>query len=558
MARTELRLSAPEWLALGLFALWAGLVLVFHPMTRDDTWFHLKSGEVLWRLGHFPSHDLFSYSSPLTTWPRMSWLYDLLAWGLWRWSGLGGLMAFNVLAALGIFTLALGLALEGGSGLPVALALGSLMLWVSRVYFSLRPQVAAYLCFMGALWLLGRPRDRWRWLGILAVSLAWANLHGSVVILAPVVAAHEAGAWWRGGRARPAGSTAAVAAALAGSLVNPDFAGIYFKVLGFLGSGSYYAHYVLEWRAPPLGSAYWLLALAGGTWAAFTLARRPGRRGEAAVLLLLAAGSLGSMRLLAFFCLAAAAWMPRWVAVPDGRSRGAAWWPALLLGVELAFFPVHMALLAGRATGMAVDREYCPIRCAEFLWRHPPKGRLGNLYEDGAYLLWRLYPRVKVFVDSRELNYPVSVLKDAAAIKRVEPGWRGILRKYGMSCFLVPRHDPDMGGSQALAAGLMADPHWRLAYFDPDYLLFADKAELEAQKGAWPWYRGVDPLTGRVSGADRNTVALLEARMREQGPDAEGLQLLSQALRQTGHAGAARAAALLARRMDPKPDGPSQ
>ena len=42
-----------------------------------------------------------------------------------------------------------------------------------------------------------------------------------------------------------------------------------------------------------------------------------------------------------------------------------------------------------------------PVAEAKYIKKHFPKVRIGNTYDEGAYLLWELWPQNKVFIDAR-------------------------------------------------------------------------------------------------------------------------------------------------------------
>ncbi len=522
--------------ALAAFSLWAGLQLA-HPLFDHDAWFHLKSGQLLWRLKRFPPQSLFSYVPGGDQWLKASWLYDLLAWGLYRSLGLPDLILARVLLGLASLALVLDLALRRGAGLAQALACCSAALLATRFFWTERPQVFAFFFFAWLLWFLGRPAGRARLAGIFLASALWSNFHGSAVLAPALVALFEAGAWLEDpgpGSRRPA--LAALGAAFLGSLCNPQLGGQYAALARLSSVQAAVIARVNEWRAPAWGTDPWffamVLALALGLFPAWR-----GRR-RAALPLLLALAGLGlyTRRLIPFFCLAGAAYLPAWFSPP--RWRAGRW---LVAGLALAWLAQSVLLFRGPlAPFLGADLSDCPVGAADFLAAHPPQGRLGNLYDDGAYLIWRLCPRTRVFVDSR-MNFPDSVFQDCRILSDGDPGWREVPAKYGMSCLLVRcfKNPPYTWDSLGLALALLKDPSWRLAYFDDRYLLFARPGELAAQKGAWPWYRGVDPIQARITRVYPDTLRLLKARLASQGQDGLGLYLLGLAYLKSGRPGPA-------------------
>jgi hypothetical protein len=79
--------------------------------------------------------------------------------------------------------------------------------------------------------------------------------------------------------------------------------------------------------------------------------------------------------------------------------------------------------------------------------------------EWGDYLIYRLYPNTKVFVDGRSDFYgPVFCLAYLDVLK-VKPNWEGTLSRYGVDAILL-RAD------SALSGALKESRNWRLSYDD--------------------------------------------------------------------------------------------
>ena len=70
----------------------------------------------------------------------------------------------------------------------------------------------------------------------------------------------------------------------------------------------------------------------------------------------------------------------------------------------------------------------------------------GNLYSNdqfGGYLIYRLYPRFKVFVDGRSDFYRQgTVLDEAGSIALAKPDWQQLLEKRSVGWMLLKRGEP--------------------------------------------------------------------------------------------------------------------
>jgi hypothetical protein len=139
---------------------------------------------------------------------------------------------------------------------------------------------------------------------------------------------------------------------------------------------------------------------------------------------------------------------------------------------------------AGFLTGrVSVDKLYLtgveytlyPYAAADFLKTLPPR-RIFNPYTWGGYLIWRLYPQYKVFIDGRGLNQEIFLqYMEVVRVNQTEfgglPKWKAILNSYGIDYIIIaPYHEYSMG--LALTYALVDDQDWQLIFADDFALVF--------------------------------------------------------------------------------------
>lgn len=96
-------------------------------------------------------------------------------------------------------------------------------------------------------------------------------------------------------------------------------------------------------------------------------------------------------------------------------------------------------------------------------------GRLFAGDQYGGYVIYRLYPRVKVFIDGRSDFYRQGrVLDDALAVLQLKPEVTELLDRYEVQWLLVRRDEP-------LAAWARARTDWQSAYRDETAEVFVRK-----------------------------------------------------------------------------------
>jgi hypothetical protein len=86
----------------------------------------------------------------------------------------------------------------------------------------------------------------------------------------------------------------------------------------------------------------------------------------------------------------------------------------------------------------------------------------------GGYLIYRLYPRVRMVVDDRHDFYGEEFLKSYLKMVHVEPGWEDFLQQYEVHCVVVPK-------DSALANILGETAGWRAIYGDDVAVAFEKK-----------------------------------------------------------------------------------
>ncbi len=111
------------------------------------------------------------------------------------------------------------------------------------------------------------------------------------------------------------------------------------------------------------------------------------------------------------------------------------------------------------------DEHRYPVKAAEFL----ATNRVGEVFTSdawGAYIIYRLHPQTRVFIDDRHDFYGEAFLRDYFRILNVTLGWQAVLDRHKVSWVLV---SPD----SALASTLKETPAWKVAYDDGVAILFS-------------------------------------------------------------------------------------
>jgi hypothetical protein len=114
---------------------------------------------------------------------------------------------------------------------------------------------------------------------------------------------------------------------------------------------------------------------------------------------------------------------------------------------------------------------------AEFFKRLNIQGPMFNNYDIGGYLIFHLFPKVKVFVDNRPEVYSVPFFKDVyVPMQENNDVWHKIDQQYGFNVIYFYRHDLTPWG-QNFMVNRVLDPEWAPVYVDLFTIIFLKRNE---------------------------------------------------------------------------------
>ena len=410
----------------GVFAM--GVQTPFGP----DTWWHLKAGQVMVESGHILQTDLFSYTRYGTHWVNHSWLSQVILYLLFSRFGYAGLRA--LMGA--VVAVALALVYSQMEGNPFARAPVLLLAaWTAAPVWLVRPRIFSFLFTAVVYYLL----YLYKWHGVNRLWLLpplfalWVNLHagyalGFIVLIGFIVGEmlnnlspgpDPCVEWGRLGM-----MALYLLLSLLALVLNPNTTRMW--VYPFQTAGMrFLQNHIQEWQSPNFHSLHtqpfiWmLLALV----AAVGLS---GRRVDGSDLVLtcgLACAALLARRNQAAFGLVVApvlsrhlmplltnlerkarkVRMVRQLRVPHRPTTIALGMINWILLILLPALVISSAALS--APAQIWQRENLPVEAVEWIRTHRPAGKMFNHYNWGGYLIWRLWPDYRVFVDGRTYLY---------------------------------------------------------------------------------------------------------------------------------------------------------
>ena len=466
-------------------------LLMMSPVDDPDLWWLLRSGRYMVETWSFPTTDPFSASAAGAPWVNHAWGFELILYGVYRLAGPAGFILMQALFAVLTFGLLGRLLRREGLDLGWALFLVGLGALATRGFWAPRPQLVTYL-FLALFWAVLRDyqdgrADRLTWLPLL--TLVWVNLHGGFMVgpalIGLCLAAEVAERAFQGaalapsrrGLARLAG--VGVACGLA-AFVNPFHYRAVLFPLEVMGD-RFAQSMIIEWASPPfqhpqamLLEGLYLLALVLFLWTP-----RPPGWGDLAVLVVFVHLALQSRRNVPLLVILLIPILGRLLADSLAHAPG----PTRLVDwvrprqgaavAAMALVPVAAwGTLPLRPIGELIPRfgmaDVFPVGAAEFLAHERRAGALFNDYQWGGYLIWRLFPQYRVWVDGRAAVYGPRRLAEHAEVDEVRPRWRQTLERLGVGLALIRARS-------TLATALRASPDWEVLYEDHLAIVFAKR-----------------------------------------------------------------------------------
>jgi len=482
-----------------------------------DTGWHLRTGEWILANHRVPTQDMFSYTKAGQPWFAWEWLWDV-AFG---WLNLQWGMAAVILASMLVicFTSVLLFRLvRRQCGNPLlAIVVMFFVTGGSAVHWLARPHLFTLLftvVFFSILERVKEGRTQLLWY-LPGLTLLWTNLHGGFFVGLILIGAYAAGQLLKAlfeadadnrreaaRRGLPYVATAAGCALV--TLVNPYTYHLHAHIFEYLTDKYQYKnivefqsfnfhHPVTVFFEPML-----LLGLAAVVWSLM--------RGDYVYTLLIAGWAhlaLVAVRNTPIFMIVASvpvAMMLQQMAVELPGKNLANW---LRLGAarlqrfaadfgETDSIPrIHIASAAAVALLAALFyAPNAPAKCrAEYDRTQYPAKAIATLRTAGAsdtiftqdawggYLIYKLYPANKVFIDGRSDFYGSTFNEKYLDVMNVRYDWEKNLDQYHVNTILLPP-------TASLASTLKESRRWRPVYDDGVAIVFraADAGSSEANQ----------------------------------------------------------------------------
>jgi len=511
-----------------------------------DTGWHIRTGE--WILAHHqvPVHDIFSFSKPDGVWYAWEWLTDILFAGLYTHGGLRTIVFFAMMMISVTFALLFRL-VRRKSNAVTAVVVTMIAAAASSIHWLARPHLFTLLFLVLFYWALENVRSgktrlgRIPYLVLLPIgTIVWTNLHGGFFVGAVLIAAYGAGELVkialttnveeRGpAQLRARHYVMSSMACVAASLVNPYTWRLHQHVLEYL-RDPYQSQHIMEFLSlsfhHPVAIFFEVMLLAGVVAALWNATK--GRYTEAVLILVFGHTALLAARNIPLFMIVAApivaaatnewvALMPNWNVAAWLRTAAAKFarvadettatdqigrWYAPSILAAVVFGALVYAPNPPKSLRAEFDPENYPAGAVNVL-RHQPNARIFAQDQWGDYLIYRLYPGTKVFMDGRSDFYGPDFEKKYQAVLNVNYDWEKTLNRFHVDTILLPPSAP-------LSGALKESAHWRVVYDDHVALVFRSTQKTVGETVSAAGNGGGDPRGSEVTKTQARDQAVAE------------------------------------------------
>jgi len=474
-----------------LITLGAVFLIALAPRLDTDLWWHLQDGMYVATRHAVATRDYLSFTFSGRPWTDHEWLSDLLLYACYRAGGLWGTIVAFAVVICSTFALVYVRMVRGGAHPLFCLFVLLAACVSSSATWGARPQMLTLLflaVFALVLDLWIQSRDRKLVFLFPALSVLWTNLHGGWVLGLALLVLTFIGELVNRASGHAEAPDARELRWLAGTIgltvfaaaINP--AGLREVVYPLVWlAPTAYSNMLTEWVSSdfhqPVVMVFEVLLLA---FVATFFILRP-RLNWTHLLTFLAFTylALGQSRNVAVWSVlmspVLAVYLQKALPAPSPARQKSSrrLSPRSERSINVALLLVTSALYAVEALHFISpaalrmgERGQYPAAATAYMAAHHLPSRTFASYAWGGYVLWKLYPRYRDFIDGRANTlFDTALLNDYVAAADAAPGWQDVLSRWKVGTVLI---EP----ASALSAALSEDRGWKRAYGDTTAVVY--------------------------------------------------------------------------------------
>jgi hypothetical protein len=458
---------------------WAAIVgcgaflcqLIAYNFVDIDIWHQMALIRDSLSAGHLLKSDPYAYTPTVGAWIDHEWGAGAIAYFTTAWFGSRAVLVLKFLTALGTGFLCVRCAAMRGVDFRLLGLCAPLPIFLSYLGFFATIRAQAYTFLLTVLLLLLLEFDRqgtrsWM-IAWLAVFPLWVNLHAGFVVALGLIGLHASEQLLR---RKPARHLLLLLAGMVLEIFLNPYGVEYFSYLkrGLMMARPYAPEWGPFWGLGSVWTVAFVVAVLAAVYSVWTLGWR-----QAPGILVLAATAVEAALHRKHLPLLAIAWfcyVPGFLQETNAGKWGTGFArrrSQFLIAAWITFAGVCIVTgIRQKPWDLVVPQPLYPVGPVEYLATQKFAGNLMVPFRLGAYVSWKLYPKVKVSLDSRyEVAYPDTVVAQVFDFYDAHPDWRATLEAFPTDAVLVPGDTP--------IAGLMPSTGWACVYTDRQFQIYA-------------------------------------------------------------------------------------
>jgi len=493
--------SKNQLIFIGLFLFLMGF-FALNQISNFDSFFHLKTGEYIWENKTIPQGDIFSFTAQGQSWTTHYWLTDVVFYLVFNiFGGFWPLIIFvTLIAFLSYFFVLKNSFLRGGEFFSV-LVLILPIFYLTMDLWVVRPQIFSFLFCSILLFILEKSRQQNNYKTLILIPLIillWANCHAGVLIglaiLLMMILANIIQILIKKWNIFNLSKfiTKTISKRLLLFLIIVFLVSLGFSFLNPNGFKTSLYLQEIKPTAQALGIEEWksLLLFLNIPQAKiflgvmivvslFILWRFIKRR----KLDIFDLGLVFSAIILPLISIRHVIFFPLLIfPIFISEIANCLWWQKFLQRQQTipkeknlyqVLFLVFLIFLIVKVLNLphtALNDTYLPIQAVNFIEKEGLQGPMYNL-EMGGYLIWRLWPEQKVFLDGRNEIYTGKIIKDYIEIAKTEGDWETAIDEYEINYFILWYREP-LYNLVVKMEPLIKQKDFRLVYWDDVALIY--------------------------------------------------------------------------------------
>lgn len=467
---------------------------------NQDIGRHLKTGEIIWQTKSVPKVNLFSFTEPNTPFVNHHWLSEVVFFLLAGLIGLKGLILFKAAVILFSFWLVYK-SVSGKARSWAILVAGLFAVFIFSTRTDVRPEIFSYLFLSFFIFAILKAKygNDYKWLGVLPViELLWVNMHiyfaiGPALLLVFLIDRLIA----RENKTLLKKLLLILILTSVVTLINPNFirgALVPFTIL------QHYGYSIVENQSIFFLKDYGVILKEINLFelslilliVSFVVAFKNKRKEMTFEFLSAIIVTLAASKMVRNFGIYALVFIPIVSLNLSASSIGEKSKKPLKVVLYFIFIAASLFTVRSVINNKFYSWLHSPKRFGleipvgaqggvDFVKQNQIKGPVFNNFDVGSFLIWKLYPEQKVFVDGRPEAYTVDFFEKIYKPMQTELAlWQKYSEIYHINYVFFDYKDITPW-AQTFLTDISQNPNWPLVYADNSVVIFL-KMSPENQK----------------------------------------------------------------------------